>query len=323
MFKKNLKIWLLSSLVLATATDAMSAKISIPDITIERGETASVEVCLDNDGQPPFAYSGWQFDLFVPEGLSVEGFSLDNELSGQAFKLSVTDYGTGVYRMLAFTTSTGLASANMMSLTFRAGEAISEGELTIGMQNVIFSAPDGMDIDLDNSEAKVTVISNDEPTEPKAETPLQLLRKGDGTSHTFVCMMPLTNEELEQLGYSFVYGYTYRAHGLSQVVADTTLRYCHTPAEIYDDLALDFWVFAYYTDAEGKLRISSRRHLDGSVDDDFDPADYISKATKAAPDAEVTGIFTPDGRKVNGDLRSLGKGIFVVRTTAGSFKIMK
>ena len=323
MLKNNLKIWLMSSLLFAAATDAMSAKISIPDFTIEPGDEASVTVALDSGSQNPFAYSGWQFDLMVPEGLSLENYSLDKELSDRDFRLSLTDYGNGVFRVLAFTTTSEIASANLMSLSFHADEGAPAGELTLLVQQAVFSAPDGMDIDLDDSEAKVTVTAKDEPIGPKAETPLQLLRKGDGASHTFVCMMPLTNEQLEQLDYHFIYGYEDNSTATSQLLADTPLRYCHTSAEIFDNATLDFWVFYYYTDADGALRVSDRRHLDGTVDDNFDPADYIGKLTRSDSEAVVTGVFTPDGRKIADNVDALAKGIYVVRTTAGSFKIMK
>lgn len=323
MLKNNLKIWLLSSLVMTTATDAMSAKISIPDFTIEPGEQVTVAVSLDNDGKPTFAYSGWQFDLFVPEGLSVGDFGLDQALTSGDFKLSLTDYGGGISRVLAFTTSTGVMSSDMLSLSFRADEDAPAGELTLLMKHAIFSTPEGKDIDLDDSQVTVTVKAMEEPVAPKAETPLQLLRKGDGTSHTFVCMMPLTNEELVQLGYHFIYGYSDSTSGTSHVLDDTPLRYCHTSEEIFDDANLDFWVFAYFTDSEGTMRVSDRRHLDGSADDNFDPKDYIGKSTKADSDAAITGVYTPDGRKVADDIKALAKGIYVVRTTEGSFKIMK
>lgn len=323
MLKANLKTWILSSLILSAAASAMSAKISIADFAIEPGKEISVEVSLDTGGNGTFTYSGWQFDLFVPEGISAEGFGLDKALSDQDFRLNMTDYGNGIYRVLAFTTGTGFASENLMSLSFRADENAAPGERTILIQGVVFSAPDGEDIDLDNSEAKVTVKAKEEPESPYgvAETPLQLLRKGDGTSHTFICMMPLTNEQLAQSGYAFVYGYTADAANGPQVIEDTPLRYCHTPAEIFDDALLDFWVVAYRTDAEGRLCVSSRRHLDGSVDDDFDPAQIIGTAPQAVINADE-GVYSLQGHYLGSDIPT-AKGIYIVRSSGKTLKILR
>ena len=316
MIKSHLKTWLLSSLVMATATEVLSANISLRDFTIDRGDTATVTFILYNEGQSPFAYSGWQFDLFLPEGLNVEGVSPAQELKNGGFTLNMTNYGAGVCRMVAFTSGDALASEDLMTVTFRASENVARGEARILMRNAVFSSPEGRDIDLRNSEAVVTFN-----TFGVAETPTQLLRKGDGTSHTFVCMMPVSNVELEKKGYNFVYGYDSPA-GESRAIAETPLRYCHAPSEIYDDATLDFWIFAYYTDPEGVLCVSARRHLDGKTDNDFDPSGYIGKPSKAVSN-NVTGVYTLEGKKAGEDLNGLAPGIYVVKTETSTYKLIK
>ncbi len=104
-------------------------------------------------------------------------------------------------------------------------------------------------------------------------TPKQLLRKGDGTSCTFVIMMSLPDAELTKLGYKFVTGYT-DPSGASKIIADTPLRYSHTTSEIYNNKTYDFWTFAYVENEDGEIATSNLRHLDGSEEVCFDPSIY-------------------------------------------------
>ncbi len=93
-------------------------------------------------------------------------------------------------------------------------------------------------------------------------TPKQLLRKGDGTTSTFVIMMPISDAELAENGYNFVTGYTDK-EGVSSIIADTPLRYSHTTPEIYNNPEYDFWAFAYVRSESGEVINSNLRHLDG------------------------------------------------------------
>ena len=173
----------------------------------------------------------------------------------------------------------------------------------------------------------ITVLSNepDEPVVPEpvvtpADTPTQLLRKGDGTSHTFVAMMEKDDEVLETEEYRYVFGYDNRTDGTA-VIEDTPWRYTHTTEDIYWNSSNDFWVFAYYVDGEGILHASSRRHLDGSVDNDFNAADFIGSASRSGE--HIIGIYTVDGRYVGKELNNLTNGIYIVRTSNSVYKIIK
>ncbi|MCH5217469.1 MAG: leucine-rich repeat protein [Muribaculaceae bacterium] len=168
---------------------------------------------------------------------------------------------------------------------------------------------------------EVTVIPQ-EPDEPEyiAETPTELLRKGDGTSHTFVAMMEKTDEVLEAAGYHYVFGYTNLKEG-SVTLEDTPWRYTYTTEEVYWNPSNDFWVFAYFIDADGMLHISSRRHLDGSVDEDFNPMDFIG--IKSRSGEHIIGVYTVDGNYMGKSIESLNSGIYVVKTNNSSYKIIK
>ena len=103
----------------------------------------------------------------------------------------------------------------------------------------------------------------------RPETPRQYVRKGNGTSCTFVVMMNLTDEQLAKEGYNFAYGYT-DIHGTDIIISTTGLRYCHTSAQIYNDSGNDFWVYAYWKKEDGSIVSSMRRHLDGHIDEEFE-----------------------------------------------------
>ncbi|MDE6317604.1 MAG: Ig-like domain-containing protein [Muribaculaceae bacterium] len=172
----------------------------------------------------------------------------------------------------------------------------------------------------------ITVISKEpdipEIPEVKADTPTQLLRKGDGRSHTFIAMMAQSDIQLEAMGYNYVFGYNVSGQTLSNVIDNTPDRYTHTTEDIYTDAANDFWVFAYYIEADGTIRVSSRRHLDGSVDDDFDPNDFIGFFNSDSKE-KIIGIYTVDGLSVGTEISRLKSGIYIIKTTSSSYKILR
>ncbi len=116
-------------------------------------------------------------------------------------------------------------------------------------------------------------------------TPKQLLKKGDGTTSTFVIMMDISDAELDELGYRFVVGYT-DTNGESTVIAETPLRYCHTSAEIYNDPSYDFWAFSIIENKEGELLNSNLRHLDGREEVCFNASNF-GYATKGSGAKEI------------------------------------
>lgn len=157
----------------------------------------------------------------------------------------------------------------------------------------------------------------------RPEMPLQLLRKGDGKSCTFIAMSALPNEQLASLGYQFVYGYADKDGGM-HLLESTPNRYCHTTAEIYNDNSLRFWVYTLWTYADGSIISSGLRYLDGSADDGFD-ASVFDSATRAEEieTGEIMGIYTVEGRYLGKDLNRIESGIYLVRTAGKAIKIIK
>ena len=153
----------------------------------------------------------------------------------------------------------------------------------------------------------------------RPHTPVSLLRKGNGTSCTFIAMSDLDDATLSSLGYNFVYGYT-DALGSNHVIASTPNRYCHTTDQIYNDTLNDFWVYSVWTYDDGTIISSGLRYLDGHEDELFDASSFGASPQSADNySAEsVTYVYTIDGHFVGHDTSTLSPGLYIVHTVRGN-----
>ena len=164
----------------------------------------------------------------------------------------------------------------------------------------------------------------------RPQIPTQLLRKGDGTSCTFVVMMtPLSNQEILDLCYTYTYGYT-DAQGRMHELETTQLRYSHTTDAIYNDASYRFWAYSRWTYPDGTLVTSGLRYLDGSEDPDFDASSIApsrgggngsSRVETVAGGEEILGIYTIDGRYAGTDASHLAPGIYIIHTNNSTKKV--
>lgn len=197
------------------------------------------------------------------------------------------------------------------------GMAISPNVYTIAASNL---APDGSTF-WEKSLPTATVNVYKRPA-----APTQLLRKGDGTSCTFVVIMtPLGNQEILDLGYQYVYGYT-DASGVMHEMTTTPLRYCHTTKDIYNDSSLTFWAYSVWHYADGSVVTSGMRFLDGAEDPDFDASVFdatrASEVGKVMADDGLRGVYTLEGRYVGSDESRLQPGLYIVRAGGETRKII-
>ena len=135
------------------------------------------------------------------------------------------------------------------------------------------SNPDGEVFSLIDESTNVTVYR-------RPSTPKQLLRKGDGTSNTFVTMADKTDKRLQALGYFFVYGYE-DIKGDNHILGTTPLRYFHTTRDIYINSNNNFWVYSSWTYPDGSIVTSGKRYLNGLVDEDFDGSSFNINDTRS------------------------------------------
>ena len=145
----------------------------------------------------------------------------------------------------------------------------------------------------------------------RPQTPVQMLRKGDGSSHTFVAMMPITDAEFERLDYKLVYGWT-DSNGENHKIAQTNLRYCHVDTEVYDNSTIKFWVYSVWNYQDGSIVSSGLRYLDGRVDESFDASvfDGIDERNDMNVKA-ISGVYTLDGHYMGTELNHLTPGIYI------------
>ena len=158
----------------------------------------------------------------------------------------------------------------------------------------------------------------------RPQTPLQLLRKGDGTSHTFVVMMPLSDSQLEQLNYSFVYGWT-DSEGKDHILEQTKLRYCHADAEVYNNPTNKFWVYSVWKYQDGSVVSSGIRYLDGSADESFDASVFGENGESNGKNVKArSAVYTIDGQYMGSDPSRLTPGIYIyISETDGVMKSQK
>ncbi|MBO4463517.1 MAG: InlB B-repeat-containing protein [Prevotella sp.] len=102
-------------------------KVTVNDFKISAGETKEVSISLDND----VAYVAFQFDLYLPEGITVEAYSADRSRMPESTKLEMSKQEDGAYRFLSAAMSGEPIvgnSGNIVKLTVRAAEWLQYGE---------------------------------------------------------------------------------------------------------------------------------------------------------------------------------------------------
>lgn len=150
-------------------------------------------------------------------------------------------------------------------------------------------------------------------------TPKQLLRKGDGTTHTVVAMSQYADTELAPLGYAFVYGYT-DADGEDHVVATTAKRYCRLDNAVFDNVGYEKWCYSQWTYADGSVVSSGKRYLDGTADEDFDASDFSGNAIpkKSMDFSDSNNWIRSNGNGINISIETTDEARVEVYSIAGT-----
>lgn len=103
--------------------------LSMDDVKIAPGQTAQVSVNLNNST----AYTAFQFDMTLPEGITVKEATLADRASGHTLKTGTVN---GKYRVLAYSYNAETNEGNkpitgsegaIVNLTLEAGESVAEG----------------------------------------------------------------------------------------------------------------------------------------------------------------------------------------------------
>lgn len=135
--------------------DCMSAEA----ITLKPGETRKVSIMLDNT----MAYTAFQLDLMLPDGLTAGNFQLTDRAGGHA--LAVNSLGNGDLRALCYSPALDVISGHdgaLLTFDVKADAAI---EGTIGVKDIELVTADCMTVLLDgfaigvNSEATMSELN--------------------------------------------------------------------------------------------------------------------------------------------------------------------
>ena len=152
--------------------------------------------------------------------------------------------------------------------------------------SIINYAPDGSEW------ASARLFANPVYVYRRPQTPSQMLKKGNGNSSTFIVMYEnVPDSALTSQKYINVYGYT-DANGFDHEIGSTSLRYCHTDPDLYNDISNRFWVYATWTYGDGSVVSSGLRYLDGELNEDFDASGFMGGNSRSLgnDDDNVAGV---------------------------------
>ena len=93
---KKIKFIIVMCLLSITKSVLATDNVTISDFRITRGETKEVSVLLEND----VAYVGFQFDLYLPEGITVTSYSSDDSRIPASSSVTMNQQTDGAYRFV-------------------------------------------------------------------------------------------------------------------------------------------------------------------------------------------------------------------------------
>lgn len=115
-------------------THAMADNISVADVAIVQGGTATVSISLNNTETNLVSF---QMDLTLPEGISINkaGCSLSNRFTDENQELTIGKQGTNVYRLMSTSfslTPISGTSGEIITLSLTASDDFEGGTATLG-----------------------------------------------------------------------------------------------------------------------------------------------------------------------------------------------
>ena len=152
------RMMMIATLALAIYNIVLAGdKVTINDFKISAGETKEVSVSLTND----IEYVAFQFDLYLPEGITLESYCANRERIPETTTLSMRQQEDGAYRFI----SAAMEGAplvgydgTIVTLTVKASESLSDGSLTGYFRKVKLSKADATGPTYSEMDFSITVI---------------------------------------------------------------------------------------------------------------------------------------------------------------------
>ena len=141
--KRN-KIILIMVMCLIQVLNKVSAAdvITISDFRMTIGETKEFSISLNND----VAYTAFQFDLLLPDGMTIESYSANRSRIPESTTLSMSKISDGSYRFISAAIDsepmTG-SSGGIVTITVKASGTITSGSKTAYFRHIKLSKVDG------------------------------------------------------------------------------------------------------------------------------------------------------------------------------------
>lgn len=117
-------------------------KMTISDFVISAGETKELSITLENE----VTYAAFQFDLYLPEGLTVSEYSKDETRIPETTVLSMAKQKDGSFRFIASAMKANPIvgiSGGIVTIKVTANEDLTSGSLTGYFKKVKLSKSDG------------------------------------------------------------------------------------------------------------------------------------------------------------------------------------
>jgi hypothetical protein len=151
---KRLSLFIMVAAVAMCA--AATERFYIEDFTIGAGETRTVSIMLDNEGE----YTAFQCDLHFPESLTPSNFAMtDRKHSSHTF--STTTQENGDIRLLCYSLRIKPFTGNEGALVTFDVTASNDftGPVSITLHNTLFTATSSIEVAFDDEECVVTLAS--------------------------------------------------------------------------------------------------------------------------------------------------------------------
>ena len=162
--KKKLNATAVCLLAVLSGMAQSGNKVYVNNFSVSVGNPAAVSVNLAN---PENAFCAFQFDLVLPDGITVAlnkkgklDAKLNEDRKDDDHTLSVEQIETGHYRFVCFSMSNATfygSDGSIVDLTIEASETAAQGTLTGSIEGVVLTKSDRSDIKPDGTTFSITV----------------------------------------------------------------------------------------------------------------------------------------------------------------------
>ena len=146
-------VFLLALAVQVSAED----KVTIEDFVISPGETKELSITLENE----VTYAAFQFNLYLPEGLSISEYCKDEARVPEGTTLSMSQVKDGSYKFIAVAMKTNNivgTSGSIATIKVTASKDVVGGSLTAYFRKVKLSKLDGTGSTYEEMAFPITVL---------------------------------------------------------------------------------------------------------------------------------------------------------------------